>query len=111
MKNTNQYQTRSDGMHYRQAWGREIDVVDLDEGRIGTVRFQDGSAQECIAFKCGSGRTYTWLFELKEPCQIDAERGKSIQVDAVLPDEVMNGLDVYAMTGSTQIHSRERFKK
>lgn len=43
MKDTNQYKTRSDGMHYRQAWGRTIDIVDLDDGRPGTVRFPDGS--------------------------------------------------------------------
>lgn len=110
MKDTNQYKTRSDGMHYRQAWGRTIDIVDLDEGRPGTVRFDDGSSQECIAFKCGSGRTFLWIFELKDPCRYAAERGKAFQVDVEMSGSVLRDLTVYGLAGTYQIHSRDRFK-
>lgn len=110
MKDTNMYQTRSDGMHYRLAYGRTIDVVDLDEGRSATVRFPDGSVQECIAFKCGSGRMFTWLFELKDPCRYAAERAKAFQVDVTLPNSVLRDLTVYGLEGTYQIHSRDRFK-
>lgn len=112
MKSTNKYQTRADGMHYRQAWGREIDVVNLDEGVSGTVRFKaTGQETECIGFRqmC---KESVWYLAMKDPYQggPDWEHGNPVLVDAVLAGTEWNDLLVYTAPGSYNAHSRERYK-
>ena len=113
MKDTNKYQTRADGMHYRQAFGRTIDVVNLDEGVPGTVRFSTGQTERCVAFKDLTGREYGWLIALENPYQggPDYERGKPIKVDMTVEGTEWKDLLVYAAPESAQMHSRDKFKR
>ena len=109
----NKYATRADGMHYRTAFGREIDVVNLDEGVPGVIRFKSGQETECIGFKTMC-REFTWYIAMKEPYQGGSDYvgpGKPILIDAVLDGEEWNDMAVYTAVGSYNAHSRERFKR
>ena len=108
---TNKFETRADGMHYREAFGRTVEIVNLDEGVFGTVTFPDGMVTECKAFKDVRDRTFMWVIELKEAYtgEVKLDAAYTFYVDAVLDGETWDQLRVSISTDRLMINSRERF--